>query len=133
MDKKTLLNYRAMELELEQLSELIERVDARITEAKIPKLSLQPKGQGMAHDVIGANLAHLEALKEMYERRCNTISSTLMEIEEAIDGLESSERILMRYRYIEGMKWNDIAEKMKCSERDAKREHGRILQKLKMS
>lgn len=131
MTKKALLNYRVLEQEVEQLAELIERVETRIIEAKTSKLSQEAKGGGMASDVIGANLAHLEGLRDMYLKRSDDLAAAVIEIEKAIDCLEPTERLLVRYRYIEGLDWAEVATKIGYSHRHTTRLHGVILQKLR--
>ena len=131
MDKKTLKNYQDMETELDNLGELIERIEARIIEAKTSKLSQEPKGQGVAADMIGANIARLESYLDMYIKRCEDLRDAIWEIEKTIDRLAPRERTLIRCKYIEGMEWEDIGKKLKCSPRQAKRLHGGILENLK--
>ncbi len=130
MDKATLRNYRAMELELTQLEELIARVEARIVEPKTAKLSAMPKGKGLASDSVSANIAQLEALRELYNERWDRIIDSRKEIENAIDGLEPIERTIMRYRYIDGLSWNQTAKKMGYSSQHIKNKHGRAIKKL---
>lgn len=69
MDKKTLQNYRAMDLELQQLEELIELIEERIYEAKTTHLTLTPKGGGFAGDAILSDLAELESLRDLYNHK----------------------------------------------------------------
>lgn len=132
IDKKTLQNYQAMEIELDNLCELIERIEARIVEAKTSKLSQEPKGQGVAADMIGANIVRLESLRDRYIKRCEDLNNTIREIENAINDLSPRERTLIRCKYIEGMEWEDIAKRIKLrSARQAQRIHGNILENLK--
>lgn len=65
MDKRTLQN----ELELQQLEELIEWIEARIYEAQTTHLTLTPKGGGFAGDAILSDLAMLESLRDLYNRK----------------------------------------------------------------
>ena len=130
MDKKTLQSYKAMELELEQLTELIERVDARMYDAKTTKVTLTPKGGGFSGDAVSANLALLESLRALYNRRWDALIAARTEIETAIDCLSPTERLLMRYRYIEGLGWDKVAQKLHYSRRHTTRIHGEILQKI---
>lgn len=130
MDKKTLQNYRAMDKELKQLEELIERIDARICEAKTSHLTPEPKGGGYAADATLNSLAMLEKLRGMYDRKWDALIAARTEIEIAIDHLEPTERLLIRYRYIDGMSWVKIARKLCYSERHTTRLHGEILKKM---
>ena len=53
-----------------------------------------------------------------------------IEIEEAIDTLESADRLLMRLRYIDGKKWDDIADEMGYSIQRVWQIHSSALKKL---
>lgn len=130
MDKKTLQNYRAMDKELKQLEELIERIDARIHEAKTSHLTPEPKGGGFAGDATLNNLAMLERLKSIYNRKWDALIALRTEIELAIDHLEPAERLLIRYRYIDGLEWYKVARQLNYSDRHTKRLHGEILKKM---
>lgn len=130
MDKKTLQNYRAMDKELKQLEELIERIDARICEAKTSHLTPEPKGGGYAADATLNSLAMLEKLRGMYNRKWDALIALRTEIELVIDHLEPAERLLIRYRYIDGLEWYKVARKLSYSERHTKRRHGEILKKM---
>ena len=130
MDKATLYKYRALEDELDQLGELIARIEARIKEPKIQKLSHAPAGGGAAADAISANIARLDVLRVMYNEKWGTIIAKKIEIEKAIDNLEPDDRLLMRYRYIEGLSWEDVADKLGYCKRHVTRRHGEILVKM---
>lgn len=130
MDKQTLHNHRSMELEIQQLNELIEMIDARIHAAKTTNLSLSPKGDGFSHDAISASIARLESLRALYNSKWDKLIDTRAEIELAIDCLEPHERLLIRYRYIDGLDWGNVAKRLNYSYRHTTRLHGEILKKL---
>ena len=130
VDKKTLSNYRAMEVEMAQLEELIARMEARILEPKTSKLSSTPKGGGNASDVIASNIARLHALRDMYNQKWDELLESRRSVESAIDNLPPKERTLMRYRYVEALSWKKIAKKMGYSEQHVKNLHLKITKKL---
>ena len=82
MDKKTLRNYRAMNLELQQLAELIEMIETRIYEAQTTNLTLTPKGSGFFEDTIASNLAMLESLRDLYNRKWDALIDAKKKIEQ---------------------------------------------------
>lgn len=130
MDKLKLRNYRDAELEIEQLEELLSRIESKITSAKVASFSNMPIGKGGKKDVIGANLARLEALRALYNRRWDALIAARIEIEESIENLAPAERSLIRYRYIEGLEWEEVAQKMRYSISKTTRMHGKILEKI---
>ncbi len=127
--KEVLRNYRALAKELEQIEELIARIEARITEAKTIKMSNSPS-PGWTNDTLGAHLARLEMLREMYNKRWDRLIDSRRKIEAAIEPLEPTERMLMRYRYIDGLAWDKVAKKLSYSYRHVTRMHGEILKKM---
>ena len=130
MDRNTLRSYRAIVFEIEQLKELIERIEASSVEPKAPKLSNAPKGKGGASDSIAQNYARLESLRSLYNRRVEELTTVAVEVEAAIEELRPLERTIMRYRYIEAQSWRKIARKVKYSEQHVKNIHWSALKKI---
>lgn len=63
----------------------------------------------------------------------NEITKGLREmqcIENIIEGLDEKEKLLMRYRYIKGLKWETICYKMDYSWRQIHNIHSKILKEL---
>ncbi len=54
----------------------------------------------------------------------------MQNIENIIEGLDEKEKLLMRYRYIKGLKWETICYKMDYSWRHIHNIHSRILREL---
>lgn len=55
------------------------------------------------------------------------------EIEDCISTLPADQRVLMRLRYIEGLKWERIACEMNYSWQHLHRIHGQVLQKMRVN
>ena len=130
MDKKTLSSYRAMVFEIEQLEELIARIEARSVEPKTPKLSNSPKGKGNVSDSIASNYARLESLRSMYAKKLERLTKAADEFEAVIEELKPLERTVMRYRYMEALSFKKIAKKMKYSEQHIKNIHWQTVKKI---
>lgn len=130
MDRKTLKNCRAMKFEMEQLDELILRVDARRKESKIARLTQTPKGKGTASSPVENDTAQWDFLKSIYEQRREMLAKTCIEVENLIDKLEPTERMLMRYRYIDALSWRKVAQKIHYEEQSARNLHNKILKSL---
>ena len=68
------------------------------------------------------------------ERELNAKLSDIVEqrqdIERAIEALPDNQKQLMRYRYIDGMKWEKVAVEMNMEYRWVLRIHGRALQEI---
>ena len=44
--------------------------------------------------------------------------------------LDVQERLIVRYRYLDGDTWGDIADKLGCSIDNVYKKHGKIIQKI---
>lgn len=110
----------------------ISRIEAELEEIRSMKTSPSVNNDGMPHGSsqsdlsdYASNLDELESelLKERHQRIL-----TYKDISERIKHLRSeNEKDVMFYRYIKGLEWWEIAERMKFSERQVFRFHGRAL------
>ena len=90
-----------------------------------------PRGGNGSGDKIGEIISRVDELERKYLSKCKLLLEECESIEKAIETLESRERLLIRYKYIEGLKWRKVAEKMNYSEENIYKLHGKILLKLK--
>lgn len=110
----------------------INRIETELAELRAMRSSMSASNDGMPHgsgqsDLSGyaAELDHLERslIKERYER-----VKTYKDIAVRIKKLKSeNEKDVLFYRYIAGLAWWEIAEKMSFSERQIFRIHGKAL------
>lgn len=121
--RKALLKEKAIEEEIYQL-----RLD------KVAPSLIQ---DGMPHGSGGSDLSGYAAkmdelfreLKEQMEKRIDLRLQISRKIEAMPDETES---LLLRYRYIQGLKWEDIALRMDYSWRGVHKVHARALQHFQM-
>lgn len=71
-----------------------------------------------------------ELLKQ-YEKQRTKLSDELLAIENALETLTSTERTLMRLRYIEGLSWQAICGRICYSWQQTHRIHARALKKIR--
>lgn len=110
----------------------ISRIEEELAELRAMRASISVNNDGMPHgsgqsDLSGyaAELDRLE--QELIEERYNRIA-TYKDIAKRIKRIKSeNEKDVMFYRYIKGMDWWEIAEKMGYSERQVHRYHGKAL------
>lgn len=115
MTKAELLAYGPIKKEL---SDLEERIEELRTDARSPKgisYDRQPRGRGEPISSQQRYIEQLEELSQIYEERKAKLVDTQIAIERAISSLPSELRLLMRYRYIDRMRWEEIAETMHIS------------------
>ena len=66
-----------------------------------------------------------------YEKERSKLSDELLAIEKAIETLTPTERTLMRLRYIEGLSWQAVCNRINYSWQQTHRIHARALIKIK--
>ena len=110
----------------------IHRINAEISELRSMKISPSLNNDGMPHGSSQRDLsgyaAELDSMvQELIDERYHRIKD-YQEIVGRIKKLKSeNEKDVLFYRYIRGMDWWEIAEKMKFSERQIFRIHGKAL------
>ena len=115
----------------------IHRINAEIAELRSMKISPSVNNDGMPHGGCGQSdlsgyAAELDSMvQELIDERYCRIKD-YQEIAGRIKKLKSeNEKDVLFYRYIRGMDWWEIAEKMKFSERQIFRIHGKALANFK--
>ena len=116
--------------EADQLEAVISRLEAEMYHPKTAKLDKIP---GSSHDAGSPTerlaIKHLDLL-DRYHEKLNDLRDEVLRIEEAIEGLEPVERMLMRYRYIDGLTWEEVAVAISYSWMQMHRIHARALAKM---
>ena len=116
----------------------IHRINAEIAELRSMKISPSVNNDGMPHggcvqsDLSGYAAELDRMVQELIDERYCRIKD-YQEIVGRIKKLKSeNEKDVLFYRYIRGMDWWEIAEKMKFSERQIFRIHGKALANFKI-
>ena len=134
MEKADFINYRALVREVLQLNEQLVALESSMYSPKIPHLTQTPVQPGQRCDMADIVARHIE-LAALYKERMVEKMVQQLAIERAIESLEDpAERMVMRYRYMEGRGWNFIIAELAAlgySERQVYRLHGFALLKLK--
>lgn len=115
----------------------ISRIEAELAELRTMKLTISVNNDGMPHgsgrsDMSGyaAELDRLERnlIQERY-RRVTAYKETSAQIKNLED---ENERDVLFYRYIRGLSWWEIADRMNYSERWVLKIHGNALEHFKL-
>ena len=130
LTKEELKSHIRLVQEIVDLQENITRLQLQAESISATRISGAPSGSG-SPDKIASNLARVDELINYYHQKMEQALIQQKRIEEAIEGLPDKERLLMRYRYIDGMDWVDVASKMHYSWKQTHRIHGRALNLLK--
>ena len=115
----------------------INRIKAELEELREMRLSMTMNNDGMPHGSGQSDLSGYAAELDRKERdlereRCERMQ-TYEDIAERIEKLKSeNEKDVLFYRYMSGLAWWEIAEKMTFSERHVTRLHGKALAHLEI-
>lgn len=133
------------ELKIRYLSRyrrLNERIDRLLEEQsrwreralKITPTLSQAPGGGESGSPIERPMDKVDELERKITQAIDELADIRMEIEAVLGQLEDDTlRKLMEYRYIDGLTWEQVAEKMHYSWRHTCRLHGEALAKINMS
>lgn len=116
---QTLARYQFLKMEIEQLDEQIERLEALATSPRISNYSGMPRG-GQVTDGMDI-VAKIADLKDLYYFRIGEFLDVQAQAEKELEQLGIEERVVVRYKYIDGMRNADIAERIHYSEATIKR------------
>ena len=128
-EKKAILcEYQAIERRILRLMEEKARWMAKAT-AVTPTYSDMPKGAGS--DKIQGAVEKIWEIEKRLDQEIDKQVDLRRRIESAVEGLGDGRlRDVMRYRYIDGMKWEEVAVVMHYSYMQICRFHGRALQEI---
>lgn len=129
MTKVELKEYTVLKDEVVQLEEQIVFWEERKTSIKSQIISDMPRAEGESKELIDI-LVRIEDTIKNLNKKTNKLIKKISEIEDIIEGLGATERVLMRYRYIDNLKMFQIAQKMNYSERQANNIHSAALKKI---
>lgn len=97
---------------------------------KSPVITGMPGSHG-EHDKIGTLISKMQEKEMRYRGKLDVILDEEKDIEKVIDALnDSRQRIVMRYRYINGLEWEEVCCKSHYSWRNTHRLHASALIKL---
>lgn len=124
MTKERLRQYRDLVLEQKKLKEDIEKLRAKC-EGGTAILSDMPRG-GVPPDYV---TELVDAIRKMVQLEAS-IHSEIVIIEKFISTItESRIRLIFRYRYVDGVKWEKIADNMNYNVSHIRRLHDDYLKK----
>lgn len=124
-----LIHYRDVKKEIEHLEEQITKLETRLSSPRIPILTDMPSGP---HNLtqLEDGVIKLMQLKEKYMKMLEDLCEQQLAIEESIKDLEPIERDVIRCRYFNGLKWNEVQKKVDYAQRQTRRIHDRAIKKL---
>ncbi len=124
--------YKLLEKEVARLCDEYARWTERATVLS-PTITDMPKGGGQSDPVQRAVIAMCDLGADI-GKKMDTLSRVRCEIECALQSIEDGTlRLLMEYRYLNGMTWEEVAVKMNYNYRWVLRLHGRALAAMEIN
>lgn len=115
---------KGLEFEIQQMYQTL----------KSPIITGMPAAHSPDTDKLGNVLWKIQEKEIKYLAKLHIILDEEKDIEKVIDALEDSrERTIMRYRYISGLKWEEVCVKAHYSWRQTHRLHSDALRKINMA
>ena len=127
--KEQLNSYRELKAEHKQLLGELRLLEEIMDGPSSPNMDGMPRSPGVSNPVERMVTKYI-MLEERYRAQLDKLVGQQVAIENMIEQLDSTERRLARFRYIDGLTWENVCERMCYSWRQTHRIHGRILDKL---
>lgn len=131
MNKEDLKMYVQLTKEAEELKKRAEYLEDEAKSVKAVVIDDMPKGSGTRGGICNI-VVKIEQLRSEYLCKYDEALCELYKIERTIEKLENPvERMLMRKRYIENKRWEDICVELNYCWRQIHNIHSKILKKIR--
>lgn len=124
--KEKLKRYRELEAERRQIERQIEKVETLMG----PRVTNIGGSSGHGGDLMLEIVSQHIALQDRYRKKLQELAAEQNAVEDMIAGLEPVTRMLMRYRYIDGMAWEEVCVAVGYSWSQTHALHAEALDKL---
>ena len=127
--KERLGAYLDAKKERKQVAQHLTVLEARMVNVGAQVIDGMPRG-GSGGDPMPGMLDTKDKLMERYKALQEALYAAQLAIEEDIEVLDSTERMLMRHRYIEGLTWEQVCVALGYSWRQTHNIHARALDQM---
>ena len=114
--KSWLLRYQELQADANRLWDRVYDLRGRVEAARTSHLDGMPHAHGGDADRIGADLSHLEDLEQEAREVQQEATASRREVEAAIRKISgrrwADRREVLRLRYLDGLRWEDAAERL---------------------
>ena len=130
--KRLLHSYRDLKAEHQQITMELDQADVLMISISSPSLDGLPRAAGPGDPTATAAL-RLAALKDRYRAQLARLAERQAMVEDIISSLDPRERVLFRYRYIDGLTWEQVCVAVGYSWRQTHNIHRAALDKLEQA
>ena len=131
--KEFLRRARVVDRRVDEATECVERLRARLEAGRMSKITGMPRGGSEDWTATADKLIELERRVNARIRELVRLKHAAMDAIDAIDGADESRlREVLELYYIDGYSWERVAETMELDKRWVFRLHGRALQRIKV-
>ncbi len=127
--KNRLKQYLPLKKEVEQIELRLEEMESTMYSPRIPGGDGMPRASGVS-DPTQRIVQQKDALWERYKAKRERLTAMLIEIEDTMEILTPTERMLVRYKYMDGLTWEEVCVAMSYSWTHIHRIHSAALIKL---
>lgn len=130
--KEYLLQYRTVQREIEDLDYRMAQLRLKYAAPSAINYSDMPKAHNSEHD-LSDYVAKMDEMTDYMISKYTRLRGVEVDIYLRLDRMENQdERELLRYRYIDGLTWVQIADRLHTVERNVYFIHGRALRNFPM-
>lgn len=130
--KEYLLQYKHIQREIEDIDRRMAQIRLKYAAPSAINYSDMPKAHNSNHD-LSDYVAKMDELTDYMISKYTRLRGIEVDIYMKVDRMENQrERELLRYRYIDGMTWTEIADALDTTERNVYFIHGRALRHFPM-
>lgn len=130
--KEYLRGYRANRRRISRIDDEVRELRELAESTKATDYSGMPHGSGNQKD-LSDELARIDSLEKKLEKEKSKCIESYISIENQIKTVKNEdENDVLFYRYVKGLRWWEIAEKMEYTERWIHKLHGKALEHLKI-
>lgn len=130
--KEYLSQYRMVNREIEDIDHRMAQLRLKYAAPSAIDYSDMPKAHNSEHD-LSDYIAKMDELTDYMISKYTRLRGIEIDIYLRLDRMErQEERELLRYRYIDGLTWTEIADRLSTVERNVYFIHGRALQHFPM-
>lgn len=130
MTKAQLKTYRAIKKERDDIKRRREDLEAVMYGPRSQRLDGMPRGGSGAGDILEAQIDRKDELLAMYLAKEAELDDALLAIEQAIEKLDPTQRLLVRLHYFDGLTWEQVAVEIGYSWSQTHRIHSAALKRL---